>query len=110
MSNEVCKHCGMDIAIRNPSGFCDHLFYPNDCEVCALAWVKPDPKDEEISFLRSRLAVATKALEDIRDNMSHTPNGSMQAHFDKPYARGPDYCGPCLAGQILQKLQSHAKN
>ena len=24
----------MDIAIRNPSGYCDHLYYPEYCEVC----------------------------------------------------------------------------
>ena len=29
-----CNHCGMDIKIRNPSGFCDHLYYPDYCEVC----------------------------------------------------------------------------
>ncbi len=29
-----CKHCKMDIAIRNPSGFCDHLYYPENCKVC----------------------------------------------------------------------------
>ncbi len=26
-----CKYCGMDIAIRNPSGNCDHLYYPENC-------------------------------------------------------------------------------
>ncbi len=25
-----CKNCGMDIAIRNPSGHCDHLYYPEN--------------------------------------------------------------------------------
>jgi hypothetical protein len=29
-----CKHCGIDIAIRNLSGYCDHLYYPEACEVC----------------------------------------------------------------------------
>lgn len=31
----LCKHCGMDIAIRNPSGYCDHLYYPENCKICA---------------------------------------------------------------------------
>jgi hypothetical protein len=31
---KICKHCGMDIAIRNPSGHCDHLYYPENCTVC----------------------------------------------------------------------------
>ena len=34
---QKCKHCEMDIAIRNPSGFCDHLYYPENCYVCFRA-------------------------------------------------------------------------
>lgn len=47
-----CNHCGGDIAIRNPSGYCDHLYYPDYCEVCQYneknqggrAVVKPEVK------------------------------------------------------------------
>ena len=31
-----CEHCHMDTAIRNPSGYCDHLYYPEYCEKCRL--------------------------------------------------------------------------
>ena len=31
----ICKHCGGEIAIRNPKGFCDHLYYPENCTVCS---------------------------------------------------------------------------
>ena len=31
---QICKHCGEPIAIRNPSGYCDHLYYPENCEIC----------------------------------------------------------------------------
>lgn len=31
---KFCPHCRMDIAIRNPSGYCDHLKYPEYCNVC----------------------------------------------------------------------------
>jgi len=27
-----CKYCGGDIEIRNPTGKCDHLYYPENCE------------------------------------------------------------------------------
>lgn len=37
-----CDHCKMDTAIRNPSGFCDHLYYPDCCEVCKAAKYIPD--------------------------------------------------------------------
>ena len=30
----LCAHCGMDIGIRNPSGYCDHLYYPEYCKIC----------------------------------------------------------------------------
>jgi len=29
-----CSHCQMDRAVRNPSGYCDHLYYPEYCKVC----------------------------------------------------------------------------
>src|SRR3990167_4958229 len=34
---EVCPHCGELKSIRNPSGYCDHLYYPDNCEICKLA-------------------------------------------------------------------------
>ena len=30
----ICPHCKMDLSIRNPSGHCDHLYYPDYCEYC----------------------------------------------------------------------------
>lgn len=38
-----CPHCKGDIAIRNPMGFCDHLYYPTNCEVCKN---QPKPTEE----------------------------------------------------------------
>lgn len=29
-----CEHCGMAIALRNPSGYCDHLHHPDYCALC----------------------------------------------------------------------------
>jgi hypothetical protein len=29
-----CLHCGEPVKIRNPSGYCDHLYYPDNCEYC----------------------------------------------------------------------------
>ena len=31
-----CKHCGGDVEIRNPKGYCDHLYYPEACPVCTF--------------------------------------------------------------------------
>ena len=32
---EKCKHCKLDIEIRNLSGYCDHLYYPENCKICS---------------------------------------------------------------------------
>lgn len=32
--SKLCTHCGEDKRIRNKSGYCDHLYYPDNCEVC----------------------------------------------------------------------------
>jgi hypothetical protein len=33
----VCHHCHGPIAVRNPTGICDHLYYPDNCSVCKAA-------------------------------------------------------------------------
>ncbi len=30
----ICTHCGGDIAIANPTGICNHIQWPDHCEVC----------------------------------------------------------------------------
>ena len=30
---DMCPDCGGPIAVRNPSGYCDHLYYPEYKEV-----------------------------------------------------------------------------
>jgi len=32
--SDICEHCGFDTATRNPSGYCDHLYYPDCCDIC----------------------------------------------------------------------------
>jgi len=27
-----CPYCGGDKEIRNPTGYCDHLYYPDNCQ------------------------------------------------------------------------------
>jgi hypothetical protein len=46
----ICKHCGGDIRIRNPKGYCDHLYYPENCEVCKKA------NPSEIDKLKAEIA------------------------------------------------------
>jgi len=30
--DKTCKYCGGSIHLRNPTGGCDHLYYPENCE------------------------------------------------------------------------------
>ena len=32
---QICGHCGGLVRIRNPTGKCDHLYYPECCGVCS---------------------------------------------------------------------------
>ena len=38
----ICNHCGYPVSIRNPSGKCDHLYYPDCCPICKI--LKPDER------------------------------------------------------------------
>lgn len=47
-----CDHCEGDLRIRNPTGKCDHLKYPENCSVCKnLMDAKHNPIKEPLSPL-----------------------------------------------------------
>lgn len=56
----LCAHCNMDIEIRNPSGFCDHLYYPDSCGICELRNMS---KEERIRRAAPELLEALKIAE-----------------------------------------------
>lgn len=60
MSQSYCKHCLMDIALRNPSGFCDHLYYPENCGVCRRA------NPTEVMKLQDKIAILEKELQELK--------------------------------------------
>jgi len=42
---DKCEHCEGDIKVRNPKGYCDHLQYPEYCQICrTLSKPKPNLK------------------------------------------------------------------
>jgi len=43
---QICKHCKGDIAIRNPTGRCDHLYYPEYCLYCKSERYKLEPTEK----------------------------------------------------------------
>ena len=42
---EKCEYCGGDKEIRNPTGKCDHLYYPENVNKNLKAITKVDKKD-----------------------------------------------------------------
>jgi hypothetical protein len=44
---KYCRHCGGDLSIRNPTGKCDHLYYPDYCEACKNIYSKLKKKDNK---------------------------------------------------------------
>ena len=57
-----CKHCGYDTALRNPSGYCDHLYYPEACEVCNAENIKRQRVEKAAPNLLKALKQARKVL------------------------------------------------
>lgn len=60
--NRICEHCSMDIEIRNPSGFCDHLYYP---ELCSFCDTRPDPLDVSIKQTENLQCVLQDLLDEL---------------------------------------------
>jgi hypothetical protein len=57
----VCVHCRGLISARNPKGFCDHLYYPDNCDVCKerlkpkkiwIEWIEPFGPNGESVYCR----------------------------------------------------------
>ncbi len=53
-----CKHCKGYIDMRNPSGYCDHLYYPEYCDICSgktlphTQWEEGSKKSEGITYTK----------------------------------------------------------
>jgi len=46
----ICSHCKMDIELRNPSGYCDHLYYPYNCKICSGISEKEEMSKDSIKM------------------------------------------------------------
>ena len=53
MKKGICLHCKKEISIRNPSGYCDHLYYPDNCKICKKLLEEKQEKNTEI-FLKGK--------------------------------------------------------
>lgn len=75
----ICNHCKGKIAIRNPKGICDHLYYTESCDVCKSAGYHEKRKntrrqeDGKFEFLMSQVQMVLRmgTIEVIRDTLKN---------------------------------------
>ena len=74
----ICKHCGGEIRIRNPTGKCDHLYWPDELtDEAKIANGIPveDPFDElerKAAKFDALLLAAKRARSDLKLPFSHS--------------------------------------
>ena len=65
----LCLHCKEDIVIRNPSGFCDHLYYPDNCWICQKILkkneIKQEKSNEELNIYANAIIDSLKTLNPV---------------------------------------------
>jgi hypothetical protein len=89
--NDSCPHCHMPKNIRNPSGWCDHLQYPDNCDVCqtlqreriraqrADRYPHPDLRDLRIMSLSAKIDELEKDKVILIDHLKHLSDLSLKA-------------------------------
>ena len=69
-----CKHCGYDTHIRNPSGYCDHLYYPEYCNVCRKNYITASDKLVPIKGTGTCISELQSAINKIIDYLNERDN------------------------------------
>jgi hypothetical protein len=59
-----CPHCGGDVATRNPKGFCDHLYYPENCKICDFQHMTRNEFRKAIIDSPDAIEYISKAVEE----------------------------------------------
>lgn len=97
MSN-VCAHCGGDVRIRNPKGFCDHLHYPENCKVCQEAEAKMEGSTKMVAATQNQLQlyvdgnITPEGIDLVRKTVAKDANDlelQMFLHICKQNALDP---------------------
>ena len=78
--NEQCVSCGEDTAIRNPTGKCDHLYYPENINKNEQADIA-EFKKELLYKMSPRMSGATNDILDSLDDL----HKKQEARIRKEY-------------------------
>lgn len=86
----VCAHCGGEVRFRNPSGHCDHLFWPENLTPeakLANGFLSAEDLKARISSLEAENKRLREALEVIAIDPADTSNGVDYVKLDRAVAR-----------------------
>jgi hypothetical protein len=84
---DKCPHCKMDIAKRNPSGFCDHLYYPDNCEECSSKVERKMTKRFE-DYKNKKFKVTKPEVEMLNDLADKIQNLELENKMMKVDIKG----------------------
>ena len=97
--NAICKHCKGLIKIRNPKGYCDHLYYPESCKTCNENYPEVDRERDLFRSMLYDLVQASKqamiAMGQVQGNIEETSQlVDAQTILGKAIARTEGKKGP----------------
>jgi hypothetical protein len=75
MNEKICPHCKMNIKIRNPSGFCDHLYYPEYCDICMQREITENKNEsltkEQVQRFMDSTGIDNKDVNFFKSTIDH---------------------------------------
>jgi hypothetical protein len=105
MKDERCKYCGGPVAIRNPTGVCDHLYYPENCNTKLCRWqpvlseeqlaefdrlkkLEAEPVSSEKNFIRKEIIEKIFLELDIEFNEAGSEWSNVRPTLESKWLKG----------------------
>jgi len=81
-----CEHCGGNLAIANPSGYCNHVYYPENCKICEKRERADEPTD-------------AKTIEKLKEFIKK----ELEAHNCNDFR--DTKCMKCVRNDVLRDIE-----
>ena len=92
----ICPHCKGDIRIRNPKGYCDHLYYPEYCDKCQEIELDKSTITKRKYDLKSILKANIKREKERKDELKNLENRIFQHESNTTGTKHEhQYCPTC---------------
>jgi len=98
---KICIHCGQDVDVRNPSGYCDHLYYPKNCKIC-----------QKLIKLKKQYSIAKNIILDqsskpLKINPDKEPITNMKCSCKKRIGKNDTYFIRFETGEMPEVFCDH---